>query len=82
VYIYNIKQQDMKKLITTTDQKRINELLDARKQKQSQVQPIKKSLPKEYEIERMQQYEWDNSIGKQTAGLTHHDHQQLMRRFS
>lgn len=61
----------MKKMVTTAaDQKRINELLDLRKQRLS-----KKKTTKSQDIETLVQYEIDNTVARN--GMTYKQLQEL-----
>jgi hypothetical protein len=71
----------MKRAITTQEQKRINELLNARKAKVNSVP--KKQYSKDEDICRMLQYEYDNSIcdGK-NAGMTYLEVEQFNNTYN
>ena len=57
----------MKKAITKQDQERINELLKARREKQiNKIIPTRETS-KSQDIERLLQYEYDNTIGSETS---------------
>jgi hypothetical protein len=70
----------MKKAITKQDQERINNLLNARKAKVVSVP--KKQYSKDEDISRMLQYEYDNTIGKHTSGLTYLEVEQLNNTYN
>ena len=67
----------MRKTITKQDQQRINELLNSRRAKQIDKLIPKKELTKTQSIERLLQYEHDNTIGQCCNGLTYLEIEQL-----
>lgn len=68
----------MKRTISKTEQMRINQLLDARK---SRLQKSIVPKPKDWDKERLSNYEWDNAIGKFTGGLTHLEHDIIINKY-
>jgi hypothetical protein len=72
----------MKKAITKEEQQRINELLKARRTKQVEQLFPKKETSKSEDIQRMLEYEHDNTIGQYTNGLTYLEVEQFNNTYN
>lgn len=74
----------MKKAITKEEQKRINELLDARRQRELEKLFPTKQYSKDEDICRMLQYEHDNMYGSQSgkAGMTYLEIEQFNNTYN
>ena len=72
----------MKKAITKEEQQRINELLKARRTKQVEQLFPKKETSKSEDIQRMLEYEHDNTIGQYTNGMTYLEVEQFNNTYN
>lgn len=74
----------MKQIITKEQQKRINELLDARKNRAIKSMVQSRPKTKDEDICTMLQYEYDNTIGSETSrcGMTYLEVEQFNNTYN